>query len=69
MVDSIGLKGTRVSEEKEFSSSFTRTLLDVSAGASVEADITCYRGTLQICQWIDSDPSVYFSRVPKIETH
>ena len=67
-VDSIcGLKGTRVSEEKEFSSSFARTLLDISAGTSVEADITCYQGTSQICQWIDSDPSVCFLRVPKLK--
>jgi hypothetical protein len=57
--DGILVKGTQVSEDKEFSSSFSRTPLDISQCESVDVDITCYRGDMQLCRWLDADPNMF----------
>ncbi|KAG2353445.1 hypothetical protein BDR07DRAFT_1367118 [Suillus spraguei] len=52
---SILLKGTQVSELREFRKSFITTRTSLAACKSVSTDIVCYKGALQDPQWLDVD--------------
>ncbi|OCH89888.1 hypothetical protein OBBRIDRAFT_835494 [Obba rivulosa] len=52
--DVILKKGTRVSEEQEFSSSFFRTSLELFREVTV--NIRCYRGPAETPRWMDTEP-------------
>jgi len=52
------IKGTQVSEAKEFTRSYLRERRNVTDYESNESDIICYRGTSPDPQWMDTERSV-----------
>jgi len=56
---SILVKGTPVSEDKEFTSDFTRSAWNISALENIKIDIRCYRGISQNPQWLDTEPNMF----------
>jgi len=53
------VKGTQVSQDKEFTSSYIRDRRDISTFESVKETIKCYRGISQNPQWIDTEPNMF----------
>ncbi|KAG2153153.1 hypothetical protein DEU56DRAFT_954958 [Suillus clintonianus] len=56
---SILLKGTQVSELREFRKSFSTTSKSLAACKSHSAEIMCYKGALQEPRWLDTEPSSF----------
>ncbi|KAG2043940.1 hypothetical protein BDR03DRAFT_940307 [Suillus americanus] len=56
---SILLKGTQVSELREFRKSFYTTRTSLTACKSASTDIMCYKGALQEPQWLDVERSSF----------
>ncbi|KDQ59135.1 hypothetical protein JAAARDRAFT_192677 [Jaapia argillacea MUCL 33604] len=52
-------KGTSVTENREFTCGFTRTVQDGSQIGRVPVDITCYRGADQDTEWTDVEPDKF----------
>jgi len=53
------VKGTRVSEDKEFASDFSRTRWRIADVESIKVDIRCYRGISQNPRWVDTEPDMF----------
>jgi hypothetical protein len=53
------VKGTEVSEDKEFSRPYIRDYRKISDLESIKVDILCYRGISQNPQWMDVDPHMF----------
>ncbi|KAG1903416.1 uncharacterized protein F5891DRAFT_1019283 [Suillus fuscotomentosus] len=54
--ESILLKGTQVSEQREFRKPFKATRKSIAACKSHSTDIMCYKGALQEPRWLDTEP-------------
>ncbi|KAG2049397.1 hypothetical protein BDR06DRAFT_961567 [Suillus hirtellus] len=57
--ESILLKGTQVSEQREFRKPFKATRKSLAACKSHSTDIICYKGALQEPRWLDTEPSSF----------
>ncbi|KAG1792838.1 uncharacterized protein HD556DRAFT_1378586 [Suillus plorans] len=57
--ESILLKGTQVSEQREFRKPFFTTRKSLAACESHSANIMCYKGALQEPQWLDTERSSF----------
>jgi hypothetical protein len=56
------MKNTQVSETKEFAQcNLTVTFTTPTSKSHVETQVMCYRGDQENPEWVDSDPSTYFT--------
>jgi len=53
------VKGTRVSQDKEFASDFSRSERRIAGLESIAVNVKCYRGISQNPQWMDTEPDMF----------